>query len=95
MGKLPDGYKAQGSGEGCGAILNQALQARGLRLHVQWWSTDHRGQSLHWLYIPPGAPHNFYFNIHDCTPDYLFSRIHHGARKARTLPVRRQAVLAC
>ena len=32
-------------------------------------------------------------NIHDRTPDYLFSGVHHGAGEARILPVRRQAYL--
>ena len=33
--------------------------------------------------------------MHDRTPVYLFTGVHHGAGEAWTLPVRRQAVLAC
>ena len=33
--------------------------------------------------------------MHDCTLDSLFSGVHHGTGEALTLPVRRQAGLAC
>ena len=47
---------AQSGGKKCGALPNQALQARGLRAHVNLLSPDQYGQLPYRLQTPPGAP---------------------------------------